>query len=116
MPLGERVAASYRDPSGFIFRRGGQLLRQINHVYTPDYTALNESGLYAELAESLLLIPHNEVDVPAAEPSLALKVIRPRELGFISYPYEWSFSQLKDAALCTLEVQKRAVARGLSLK
>ena len=28
--------------------------------------------------------------------------------GFISYPYEWSFSQLKDAALLTLEAQAAA--------
>jgi len=35
---------------------------------------------------------------------------------FISYPYEWSFSQLKAAALATLEIQKRALAFGMSLK
>jgi len=116
MTLGERVAASYRDPSGFIFRRDGKLLRQINHVYATDYIALDESGLYAELIEHGLLTSHREVDVPAAEPSSAWKIIQPREVGFISYPYEWSFTHLKDAALCTLDVQKRAMARGLSLK
>ena len=115
-PNAERVAASYRDPSGFIFRCDGQLLRQINTVYAADYAALNETGLYTELVEHALLIPHDEVDVPAPDPTLALRIIRPRELAFISYPYEWSFSQLKDAALCTLDIQKRAMARGLSLK
>jgi ribosomal protein L11 methylase PrmA len=35
---------------------------------------------------------------------------------FISYPYEWSFGQLKDAALATLTIQNRALKLGMSLK
>ncbi|MCX6558696.1 MAG: SAM-dependent methyltransferase [Candidatus Aminicenantes bacterium] len=46
----------------------------------------------------------------------AYKVIRPLPLPFISYPYEWSFSQLKDAALLTLDIQKTAMAHGMILK
>jgi hypothetical protein len=44
------------------------------------------------------------------------QVIRPGEISFISYPYEWSFSQLKAAALTTLTIQKRALEFGMSLK
>jgi ribosomal protein L11 methylase PrmA len=40
----------------------------------------------------------------------------PRKIPFISYPYEWSFQQLKDAALATLSIQKRALKYGMSLK
>jgi hypothetical protein len=43
-------------------------------------------------------------------------VIKPEAVSFISYPYEWCFSQLKDAALLTLEVQKKALNHGMSLK
>ena len=43
-------------------------------------------------------------------------VFRPARVGFISYPYEWCFSQLKAAALLTLRLQKAAVERGMSLK
>jgi ribosomal protein L11 methylase PrmA len=46
----------------------------------------------------------------------AFKVIRPERVAFISYPYEWCFSQLKDAALLTLRLQKAALAHGMSLK
>jgi hypothetical protein len=35
---------------------------------------------------------------------------------FVSYPYEWAFGQLKDAALLTLELQERALARGFTLR
>lgn len=43
-------------------------------------------------------------------------MIRPRAIDFISYPYEWCFSQLKEAALLTLEVQSRALDAGMRLK
>ena len=51
----------------------------------------------------------------AASPD-AVAVIRPRELPLISYPYEWCFSQLREAALLTLELQRLALAAGLRLK
>ena len=47
---------------------------------------------------------------------MAYKVIRPEPIAFISYPYEWSFSQYQDAALATLEIQRRALRRGMTLK
>ena len=34
----------------------------------------------------------------------------------ISYPYEWSFSQLKNAALLVLDIEKRALLHGMTLK
>lgn len=113
----EQLGASFRDPSGFLFTtRSGVLYRQVNHAYQEHYDRLVGSGLYAELVGAGLLVPHEEVEAPAAAPDLAYKILRPEPVGFISYPYEWSFSQLKDAALVTLEIQKRALAHGLSLK
>ncbi len=37
-------------------------------------------------------------------------------LDFTSYPYEWGFLQLKDAALLTLDVAARALRRGFTLQ
>jgi hypothetical protein len=51
----------------------------------------------------------------AARPG-AVAVIRPREIGFVSYPYEWCFGALKAAALLTLELQERALAAGMRLR
>lgn len=74
------------------------------------------SGLYNKLVKQGRLLPHEESDVAAVNPETAYKVIHPEQLGFIAYPYEWSFSQLKDAALCTLAIQKEALAVGMTLK
>lgn len=113
---GDALAASFRDPSGFLFRRDGVLYRQINQRYRPDYELLMSSGLYSALTEQGLLVAHEEADIPPEVPVPAWKVIRPEMVPFISYPYEWSFGQLQDAALATLEVQKTALKHGMSLK
>ena len=108
--------SSFRDPSGFLFWRDGILLRQINRCYQADYDHLVQSGLCQELQARSLLVGHHEVDDAPARGDVAWKVIRPERVGFISYPYEWCFSQLKDAALLTLQLQKTAMQFGMTLK
>ncbi len=111
-----RVASSFRDPSGFLFQRDGKLFRQVNVCYREHYDLLMASGLYDALRAADLLIPHTESDVAPVDSSLAYKVIEPEVMRFISHPYEWCFSQLKDAALATLRIQKLALEHGLCLK
>jgi ribosomal protein L11 methylase PrmA len=111
----ESVPGSFRDPSGFLFHRDGRLYRQVNDSYRADYKLLMESGLYRDLTKAGLLIPHEET----AELQMARGgslVIQPEMIPLISYAYEWCFSQLQDAALTTLVIQKQAVEHGMSLK
>ncbi len=108
--------ASFRDPSGFIFKRDGVVYRQVNASYREDYDLLMSSGLYEALVKDGLLLRHEEVAPSTALSGDAYKVLRPVQLPFISYPYEWCFSQLRDAALTTLAVQRRALEKGMSLK
>lgn len=116
MTLNQPVAGSFRDPSGFLFVRDKTLYRQIGRVYQPHYDHLMGSGLYRRLVEEELLIPHEEVKVPAAEGEAAYKIIQPRPLSFVSYSYEWCFSELKAAALTTLRIMKTALGFGMILK
>lgn len=115
--MSERVIpGSFRDPSGFVFQRDGILFRQINQSYREKYEHLMSSGLYRTLTEQGLLVPHVEVDEPPLEEQPAYKVIRPETVPFVSYPYEWCFSQLRDAALTTLQIQKLALKHNMMLK
>ncbi len=111
-----RVSGSFRDPSGFLFVRDGTLFRQVNQVYRQHYDRLIDSGLYDALVEEGLLISHEDVALEPVDPGEAYKVIRPAPVTFISYPYEWSFSQLQDAALTTMRIQKKAIDFGMTLK
>jgi ribosomal protein L11 methylase PrmA len=108
--------ASFRDPSGFVFQRDGVLYRQIQDSAAADWEAFRASGLLGNLLDQRLLIDHDDAALEDAATPGAAAVIRPRRLGFISYPYEWCFSQLKDAALLTLDVQARALDAGMRLR
>ncbi|SIO67985.1 hypothetical protein SAMN05444166_8488 [Singulisphaera sp. GP187] len=115
---GTRSTASFRDPNGFVFQQDGVLYRQVNNSYRSDYDLLIESGLYGRLVDDGWLIAHEEVELasPDSDSEASYKVLRPEPIPFISYPYEWSFSQFKDAALLTLAIQKRAIEYGMTLK
>lgn len=109
-------ASSFRDPSGFVYYSNGILYRQINNIYKDDFDYLVNSGLYERLKKDKLMIESEEVDITFAHDKRAYKVIKPKFVPFISYPYGWSFSMHKDAALLTLKIQRIALEYGMSLK
>jgi hypothetical protein len=112
----QAVAGSFRDPGGFVYTRDGTLYRQVNRSIKASYDAFVASGLYEELTGAGLLVPHQEAPLALAASDEAAAVLVPERIPFISYPYEWSFGQLKDAALLTLELQERALRRDFVLR
>ena len=111
-----QIGGSFRDPNGFVFVADGLVYRQVNEGYRANYDQLMESGLYAELVDRELLIPHSEANSDLSPGGQSYKILQPGQIPFISYPYEWCFSQLKDAALATLNIQRRALQQGMILK
>jgi hypothetical protein len=116
MPTYQQHPSSFRDPSGFVFETSGTLYRQINSSYAEDYDRLMQSGLYENLVANDLLVSHKEIELDASPYPDRYKTVLPQWIQFISYPYEWCFEQLQDAALLTLEIQKAAMEYGMTLK
>ncbi|KIC93601.1 class I SAM-dependent methyltransferase [Flavihumibacter solisilvae] len=112
----ERHPASFKDPAGYIFMENGRLLRQVNLEYSGQYTQLRDSGLLTALWEKKWLLHHQELPGHTGEDGNAWLVLAPRQIPFNSYPYEWSFDMLKDAALLTLAINRKAVDYGMILK
>jgi len=108
--------ASYRDPSGFMFEKDGVLYRQVNKVFKEHYDHFIQSGCYKFLTEESRLISHQTIDENLSGDPEGYLTLKPEKIDFISYPYEWSFDMLKDAALLTLQLVKDAVSFGLILK
>lgn len=108
------LPSSFRDPDGYLFRRSDVLYRAVRESYRENYEQLMNSGLYQKLTAGRQLIGHKEVDMD--KDSSVWLVIRPETVDFISYPYEWCFSQIKDSALLTLDIQLDALRHGMSLK
>jgi ribosomal protein L11 methylase PrmA len=113
----EALSSSFRDPSGFLFSHDGCIYRQVNTCFADSYDAFMQSGLYDKLVGRGLLVPHEEItDGSVAGTPGCYRILKPVQIPFISYPYEWSFSQLKDAAMLTLKVQHEALKHGFVLK
>ncbi|HZY24843.1 MAG TPA: hypothetical protein VFE71_03385 [Bacteroidales bacterium] len=108
--------SSFRDPDGYVFTHNRKLYRAVTSNYKENYDHLISSGLYDKLITEGYLIPHKEVESKDLPVIGMYKILEPEMINFISYPYEWSFSQLKDAALLTLNIQKTALEFDMSLK
>jgi len=114
MQTEQRVLGSFKDPSGYVFQKDGKLFRRIEKCYLDTYRQVRDSGLFQELMQKRLMIEHDEIFEQGGEdPHI---IIKPRMIRFITYPYEWCFSALKDAALATLAIQRIAISKGFTLK
>lgn len=108
----KQVGGSFRDPSGRVFEDDGHILRTINDCYRDHWNHCVNSGLLLEVVEKNWLPAFTECIPPPGD----WKCLDVKKIPFISYPYEWCFSQLKDAALLTLELQCAAIEKGMILK
>ena len=110
------VSGSFRDPNGFLYQIDGDLYRQVNLSYGPEYDHLVGSGLLAGLVRDQLLVEHEEADLSLAAQPDAYRVLKPQRIPVVSYPFEWCFGQLKTAALLTLTILRRALDQDMVLK
>lgn len=104
-------SGSFRDPSGFVFEENNKLYRKINPSYVGVYNLLKEKGVFDLLQNKGWLINHKEITIDEHN-----FVIEPERIPFVSYPYEWSFEQLKDTALLTLKIQYELLKHDFVLK
>jgi hypothetical protein len=111
-----RHPASFKDPSGFVFETRGTIHRQVNKSFATQYQQLMNSGLYKHLVANKQLIPHTELAENITQDENWYTTLVPEHIPFITYPYEWCFEQLRDAAQLTLNILKTAVSHGMILK
>lgn len=110
-----RDSGSFRDPSGHIFYENGKVLRVVNKVYEKNYNHLISSGLHDFLVSKGFIVKHQKISSKKTKPNQYC-ILDTEKINPVLYPYEWSFSQLKDAALLTLSIQKIAIEYGMNLK
>ena len=114
--VNKRHNSSFRDDAGYVFwGNDTDVYRKINLSHKKHYDALMHSGLYQSLVQKQYLVEHEELDVTNNEDGI-YKIIKPKQIPFISYCYEWTFPQLKAAALLTIEIQRLAIEHGMTLK
>ena len=105
---------SFRDWDSRVFYDDGRVLRALSEDGLADWHALAGSKLFAgAVAEGkLVATSRRRARRSTARPPSSSTSAFP----FVSYPYEWTFAMLRDAALLQLELLRRALDEDLMLK
>ncbi|MBI3300320.1 MAG: class I SAM-dependent methyltransferase [Elusimicrobia bacterium] len=109
-----REPGSFRDRNNRVFYQDGRVLRGVSAVALKDWQALSASEFFPAMTRAAKVIPTKRVQ----EPELGTwdAVLEHEAVPFLSYPYEWPFGMLKDAALLHLELMQAALREGMILK
>ena len=111
--------SSFRDDAGQIFNFKNRIFRSIKNNYIENYNFLENQDIYQILINKNLLINSWEVkeqDLISQNFDEVNKFIEHEKLENWTYPYEWTFSQLKNAAIFHLDFQLFLLEKNISLK
>ena len=111
------MPGSFRDPSGHVYRVEDQIFRTVTQRFADQFEAVDSTGLIDELADRGLVLPAERVSAAILGPTMedVKYVLQVPMLPFVSFPYEWSFSALKAAALLHLKINLAALDRRVTL-
>jgi hypothetical protein len=115
-PPGQLEPGSFRDPESRVFYAGDEVYRALSADGLSDFEALRATGL---LDDERVVRTESAQDTAALRGLLVHEpagVLRHERIPFVSYPYEWTFSMLKDAALLQLDLLLSALDHELVLK
>lgn len=114
----ERVPASFRDPAGHVYALDNRIVRAVLQPGVQDLDYVLSTGILETLAQAGMVLPFKqvceEIPAPADLGDVKLWLETPR-IPFVSFPYEWTFSALKAAALLHLDVHIAALEEGVTL-
>ena len=109
---------SFRDPEARVVTREGMVYRCLSDHALEDWTLLESTEFFRRFVEGGELVRTERVD-DAALRFLGREwsgVLRHETVPVISYPFEWPFGMLKDAALLQLDLTLAALQEGMTLK
>ncbi len=108
---------SFRDPAGQVHLVGDRVFRTVMPMAAADYQAVRARPVWKHLIESGRILDEKEVDrgLLGEAAAGAAHVLEHPRLPYVSYPYEWSFPLLKQAALAHLELHMEALEGDINL-
>ena len=119
MPL-RAEPGSFRDREGRVFYRDDRVLRTLSEPALAHWEALERTAFFPRAMADGRVVATRRIELPDdAPPSGAqpwVAALEHERVPFVSYPYEWSFGMLRDAALLQLNLLREALEEGFVLK
>src|SRR3990167_291205 len=109
---------SFRDPAGTIYEDNNRVYRVVSEAGRRQYELIAQQTIVENAISEGYLIPSRELPYAKWPPGNeeSAYVVEHERIPYVSYPYEWSFNQLKDAALHHLDFQLFLLQRNFILK
>lgn len=123
--MGTYEPGSFRDPDSAVFTEGGEVRRGLSERAAADWERLSATAFFPRLVADGKVVGTSEVGAEGAGSGDAplsprgtpwAKVLRHERVPVVSYPYEWPFAMLREAAGLHLDVLLAALEEGQSLK
>jgi len=114
-------SGSFRDRDGRVYRVDGRIIRGLSERAVKEFQNLQATRFYGKFLDkgqlvSSTLLPSDEVPLPSEIRVQWAAFIEHDRVPVITYPYEWTFGMLRDAALLQLDLVEAAILEGMTLK
>lgn len=98
---------SFRDPQTRVFYQDGEVRRALGPQAAADWATVRTTDFWTTAQQNRKIVATDEIDP---------HTLRHERLPFVSYPYEWSYGMLRDAAALHLDLLREALGAGLTMK
>jgi hypothetical protein len=121
MPGQAPDSGSFRDREGRVYLCGDRVIRGLSETALEHFRALQDARFYRRFTESGAIIGSrelgpDEVPLPRETAGQWAGFVEHERVPVVSYPYEWTFGMLRDAALLQLELLEAALQENFTLK
>ncbi|MEQ9407297.1 MAG: hypothetical protein RIK87_06200 [Fuerstiella sp.] len=113
------VAGSFRDRAGRVFEHDGEIFRAISEQAREEWEFAASLEFVRNGMQRHEIVPTKYSRQHAAAAAISdewTAVLHHERLPLVTYPYEWSFSMLRDAALLHLDLIQRALSEDAIFK
>ncbi|MEZ5169435.1 MAG: class I SAM-dependent methyltransferase [Acidimicrobiia bacterium] len=112
--------SSFRDPANAVFYADGRVLRGLDSKASAEWEVVHATKFFRRALADGRVVGTRKADdavVAGLGPDTRwTTVLEHDRIPFVSYPYEWSFSMLRDAAILHLELLSEALEEDVTMK
>lgn len=109
-------AGSFRDPSSRVWRDGEHIRRGLDATAATDFETVAASRFFTSAMVDGSIVGTRTVEGASPDGREWATVLEHDRIPVITYPHEWSFTMLQDAALLTLRLVRAAIDEDITTK